>query len=56
MSDSVPKYIGTLEIEHWNSEQIQNDNNFLLGYPIESCKISERSKLNVEALSKFKRQ
>ena len=33
-----------------------NDNNFLLGCLIESRKISKRSKLNVEALSKFKRQ
>ena len=33
-----------------------NDNNFLLGCPIESHNISKRSKLNVEALIKFKRQ
>ena len=33
-----------------------NDNNFLLGCPIESRIITKRSKLNVEALIKFKRQ
>jgi len=33
-----------------------NENNFLLGCPIESRNISKRSKLNTEALSKFKRQ
>ena len=33
-----------------------NDNNFLLGCVIESHNISRRSKLNTEALIKFKRQ
>ena len=33
-----------------------NDNNFLLGCLIESRNISRRSKLNTEALGKFKRQ
>jgi len=33
-----------------------NENNFLLGCPIESRNISRRSKLKTDALSKFKRQ
>ena len=33
-----------------------NDNNVLLGCPIESRNISKRSKLNTKALSKFKWQ
>ena len=86
MSDWVPVYIETLEIEYRSSKPIQttitfysdvwlspviyrdartwmsklwansNDNNFLLGCPIEYRNISKRSKLNVEAMSKFKRQ
>ena len=86
MSDWVPWYIETFEIECWRSEPTQttitfysdvwlspviyrdarngmlklwgfsNDNNFLLGSLIESRHISRRSKLNVGALSQFKRQ
>ena len=86
MSDWVPSYNETLEIECWSSEPIQttitfysdvrlspviyrharnwmlmlwgntNDNNFFLGCPIESRNISRPSKLNVEALRKFKQQ
>ena len=86
MSDWVPKYVETLEIEDRSSELIQttitiysnvwlspviyrdarnwmlklwansNDNNFLLGWLIESCNITRRLNLNVEALSQFKRQ
>ena len=86
MSDWVPSYIETLEIECWSSQPIQrtitfysdgwlspviyrdarnwmlmlwansNDNNFLLGCLIQSRNISRHSKLNTEALNKFKRQ
>ena len=47
-----------LDARNWilNLYANSNDNNFLLGCPIEYRNISKRSKLNVEAMSKFKRQ
>jgi len=56
MSDWLPLYVETLEIQYRRFEQIQKTINFLLGCLMESCNISRGSKLNSEALSKFKRQ
>ena len=43
-----------IQIDRVNAVENSNDNNFLLGCPIESGNISRRSKLRLEALSKFK--